>query len=551
MFACIESSISSADLEARCYEVLDYLSNKLKNGHYSGRSFYGETYTALAMASFDYEKYKKKIDEILEYYKKLDKTEDNFHWEFNNYAILKLRNKHPEVNSSIEVPLTYRGVKCTNWTLLRCVCKLMEGRDISEEDPKGILRIMQQDNGLVLDEPHVASFQYHCFIVSLVYELYSYTNDQYYLSCFKKGVDYIENFTLRNGDTLLIGRGQEQIFGYGALIHIYCVAYKVSQDVKYKDKLIRVLKYIFSYWNSDTILPLVLNKYEKQSEETLKVSDKCHLGWYSYNNYFDYLPFFAYYLCEVAKTIKKTGSISSENVLDDSFFFDKEFLRMTRGSWELVMGCKRYASANALTFPYIMYNEKPITSVCGGEDYFDVGYYQQESISLPYGRYNNVFLHLLNSKKYFRKVLRSLKEKNLNLSDDYLWIFGNICLYLNKANSECGIKGENSDYYYFRKIIIEKRRIRFIEEISFKKHINYSFFVPLNIMFPSIEQISNRRFKIPYGILEFDDDNEIMLDKCKFMTAKTMVDRIIIKYSNYKPKSKEKIIIGYSIISEE
>lgn len=549
MFACYKDCNFVKMLEGKCIEAINYLSCKLQDGHYSGRSFYGETYTALAMAIVNFDKYKDKILDILYYYNKRSKNEENFHWEFNNYALLKLKKLYPEICENVNSPLVYRGIKCTNWTLLRCVDKLIEGISIDDENPKKILYTMQQKNGLILDERHVASFQYHCFIVSLIYDLYQYTMDSFYIDCFRKGIEFIEKFTLKNGDTLLIGRGQEQVFGYGVLIHIYWLAYDLFHNTKYLKLLSQVLNYVFSFWNDENILPLVLNKYEKDSEKTLDVTDRRHLGWYSYNNYYDYISFFIYYLAETRRLMSVSVEIDNcFNSTNESFFYcDGEFLRYSKLKWELVMGCKRYASANALVFPYITYNGKMVSSLCGGEDFFDVGYYQPEGISLPYGQYLNKFFHLFDSKMYFRKVLRGIKEHNNNISDPYLWILGDLKLYIDEVHSECGLLGECTDYKYERKIVIANDELFIAERIRFKKNVSYKYFVPMSIMFPFIEMISNKTYRIPEGKLIFDDVEKAKIDIKKFMTAKAEVDRLIIILDNYKAKCNEQIEINYRI----
>ena len=46
----------------------------------------------------------------------------------------------------------------------------------------------------VKDEKPVKSFQYHCFSSSMIAEIYSKTNDGYFLNSFLKSVDFIRKF---------------------------------------------------------------------------------------------------------------------------------------------------------------------------------------------------------------------------------------------------------------------------------------------------------------------------------------------------------------------
>lgn len=546
MSSCVEiSNISELKelIRNRCDEAVSFLAGKIINGKFDGRSFYGETYAALAMTIFDWSRYNDKIYEVSEWYKNNPKIDDNFHWEFNNYAILKMRQVQEELGKYVFSPLTYRGVKCTNWSMLRCVGLLLEHRSIDNEQIKDKILHMQMENGLILDEAHVASFQYHSFMVALLYELYKLTNDVFYLDKFKKGISFIEKFTLKNGDTLTVGRGQEQIFGYGALIYIYCVAYKELKEPKYLSLVERVFQYVNSFWDKERILPLVLNKYESESDKTLPITDRRHLGWYSYNNYYDYLPFFTYYLVECYSILKEETQDVDIEPLQHNNYADDCFMRYSDLQFDIVMSCKQWASANALCMPYIVTSSGDVTSVCGGDDFVDVGYSQIESISLPYSEYANPFLHIFDSKWYFKKVVKRILKKDKSATRLYLWQQANTKMCQQDVFSEFELKLDSMDYRFTRKMCIDTKKVIIKDEIAFKRKLKYREFVPVNLMLPSKKE--NEKIKLVEKNKNYLDNSKILFSEKKYSTAKGEVDAITVVITDFAVNNGTKIEYEY------
>lgn len=501
------STLNLADkLKNLCYNNLRFLKEKLTDGHYAGRSFYGEMFTALAMTIFDYPAYKDKVLEILSWYDAIPKTDDNFHWEFNNFALLKLGETQPELQGWVQSPLVYRGTKCTNWTLLRLLGKLMEGRNIADEvsNAKLLIRNMQLENGLFLDEEYVASFQYHCFILALVYDFYRYTDEPVFLDAFLNGINFISSFTLNNGDTLYIGRGQEQIFGYGCLIYDYCIAFEVTKDIQYIDLAAKVFSFVERYGSEKSMLPLVLNKYERDSDLTLALTDRRHLGWYSYNNYYDYLPFCTFYILEAVNILEQSATVILNQGNEQRFsvkYYDKKFLRYSDEVWDIVLSVYKGATANALPFPFIVKDGNEMSSVCGGDDYVNVGYYQLETVPLPSGRYQHTFLHMIDSKQYFKKKARSIIRRNADYANVYLWEQGNLYIFYEESNEKFGIYGRGRDYDFKREIRIDYNKVWFKDVIRFNRNVRFSVFIPFRLFFSEIRQIRRSQYKIPNGIL--------------------------------------------------
>ena len=219
--------ILAGDLDNIVSTSKDYLKTYVleKNG-IKLRQFYGATYTlALFHGAEDYYALRKIL---LKQYSGMDKSNPEFHWEFNNYALQEISIANASAGiDDVEVdelllPLQFKGTPCTNWTLLRCLVKLRNGDMSPIIACKEKLHAMQGVNGLIMDDKGVKSFQYHCFSTALVYEIYESTKDAYFLNVFKNAVVFIRNFILPSGETLIIGRGQNQSFGYGSLVFVLC-----------------------------------------------------------------------------------------------------------------------------------------------------------------------------------------------------------------------------------------------------------------------------------------------------------------------------------------
>lgn len=536
-----------------CHKHLTFLDGKLNDGHYNGRSFYGETFTALAMTMFDYEAYKTSISGILQWYNSAPKLANNFHWEFNNYALLKIKESHEELSEYVHSPLPYRGTKCTNWTLLRLLGKYMEGINTAEQKSAAetLIKNRQLENGLVLDEQHVASFQYHCFIMSLIYDFYQYTDMPFFLEAFLKGVDFISKFTLNNGDTLYVGRGQEQIFGYGNLIYIYIIAFDITKNIKYIDLATRVLSFIEKHWSEERMLPLVLNEYERDSELTLPLTDRRHLGWYSYNNYYDYLPFCTYYFVATANILRKNAALTKYNGKKNKFwvakYYDDCFFRYSNEVWDVALSVHKGASANAIPFPFIIKNGYEITSVCGGDDYVNVGYYQLETIPLPSGRYKHTYWHMVDSKQYLKKKLRSIIRHNADYANVYLWEQGELHIFYDEISGKFGIHGGGYDFRFRREINIIDNTLRIKDFICFKRNVRFSTLIPFKLFFTEIKEIGGNQYKIPNGILTILGSITPIISRKKYMTAKSEMCSIEIYLENYCARKNEEIVFEYTI----
>lgn len=238
--------------------------------------------------------------EIIDREKVENRYPSNFHWEFKNYSLI---NCYILLENELEPKLKERLKRCilswrdlndgsTNWRCMRALSyylrykQFRRVRDIirSKLELKIVLN-RQTKEGFFPDTSESYSFQYHAYILALLYQYYKHSGDESVRRAFLRGVDFIIDFIDPVGDFNYQGRGQEQIFGYGSLILSLEGAAKLTKNEKYKEAAERVSSYLKRFENDEGAFPLVLDEYQNEKA-----------GWYEYNNLGDYLSFLGVYL---------------------------------------------------------------------------------------------------------------------------------------------------------------------------------------------------------------------------------------------------------------
>ncbi len=360
-------------------QIEDHVS---KNKGFASRSFYGDSFS-LALLTLTGKLNKENQKALTDSFQKLDQSQRAFHWEFNRYALFHYRNYSgdrtfdPFIDQGKETP-----TEATNWVLLRCNLNLLIGKQAEKqvETAKKILGKMQLANGLILDEKLVYSFQYHCFMLAMVIEIYEQTQDPFLKERFQKGVSFIRRFILQNGDTLYVGRGQQQLFGYASLVYVLAQAHLITHDETILEEISRLLKFIKSRRLKDGRLPLVLRGAEGEIPDIVDLKNTDYLGWYGYNNYFDYLAFAGYFFQKASETLSSNAP-SESNAIGN--YSDQTFLRVSHPRYDAVVSRAGGYLSNDLTFPYLVSNGKAITPCFGGEQHAE-SLYQRNDLSLPY-----------------------------------------------------------------------------------------------------------------------------------------------------------------------
>jgi len=294
-------------LEGSAASLANFLSQKLTTDGFPERSFYGETLAAAFWSHFEGKFSKEQRLALSVYQKRLANSGVKIHKEFNLYGLMHILGRDKKTSSLLDIrsfpePL-YK--KPTNWILLRALEKIKLGGKISRifwANFAVLVVSLNRQDGLILDRrlgrvlrgdrsEEYKSYQYHAFMLVLLYELFEVTRAGFLSKSFRDGLDFLLGKMEPNGKVIYMGRGREQIFGHSAFICALALRYRDSKNDKYLEALGKAVTYLTKFQNKNGSFPLVL-----------RVGDDRAL-WESYNNLYDYLPFAGLMLMRSAKAI--------------------------------------------------------------------------------------------------------------------------------------------------------------------------------------------------------------------------------------------------------
>jgi hypothetical protein len=356
--------------------IAAYLADHLaQRDGFGMRSFYGEAFS-LALLGKTARLNSALEDKLLDGYQRKDRGDPQYHWEFNHYGMLEA--------GRLALPLTFKHTPCTNWTLLRSNVRIRAGFDADPGRREAIakLRRMQKPSGLILDDPGVKSFQYHCFSAAMIYEIHEKTGEDAFRDAFTRAVQFIRRFILPNGDALYVGRGQQQSFGYASLIYALSAYVSLTGDRVALGDLARVVGHLAHSVGADGSLPLVLEgAREPLPHPDAPHRDERYPGWYAYNNYFDYLPFAGVFLSKAADVLSSAPGIDCVFSAQESYR-DADFVKVVRGETVAVISRPGGYWTNDLPVPYV-YSGGRSRMPCYGGEQFGASVYSMHGIPLP------------------------------------------------------------------------------------------------------------------------------------------------------------------------
>lgn len=233
-----------------------------------------------------------------------DKSSSNYSWEFVVYAWQRIVQLCDAVDPD-SIPYGEKGTRMVNWTLLRQLNRLKRNHKKTRANIIiwAIRKFYTLDDGQILDEFKTRSLQYHAFCLFVVVELYNLQQTDQLKRWLLKGVKFSLENTLNDGVALYIGRGQEQIFGYGALI--FSCEFALSKwpgEFTESERIVieKITGHLLSFQRANGSFPLVLNAEQPESEQVNFKDHRPH-GWFGYNTLYDYQPFLAYCLIRSEK----------------------------------------------------------------------------------------------------------------------------------------------------------------------------------------------------------------------------------------------------------
>lgn len=338
------------------------------------RSFYGESF-ALASLKISGRTTNESKSYLINQFLMLNQSDPSFHFEFNNYALLT--NNFEESISNLARPVKFKGTSCTNWTLLRERVKLEVGDQFELERVLSKINKYQLDSGLILDDSWDKSFQYHCFSMAMIGEMALELNNEQLRKSFQRGIDFITKFIFPTGETLLIGRGQNQSFGYAVLVYILTLSSEIL-DRNYSEHIEKILSLIENQIKNSSNLPLMLNQ-DLENPYLVDIKNPHFYGWYQYNNYIDYFCFSSFFLTKASKINLGSTCVIKEIAND---YRDENFWLVKKKSYISLLSKPGGYLMNELSFPFIQSNAINFTELYGGDQVRD-SIYRNSDAPLP------------------------------------------------------------------------------------------------------------------------------------------------------------------------
>ena len=376
------------------------------------------------------------------------------HGEFNVYALLHARERLGEGPVDALLRRFRPGARhSANWMLLRAACDLRQGRPLASilaaaEGRAALARYARR--GLICDRPHVHSLAYHAFCGALLSDIWEHRRLRWAGRSAVRAATFAAGFVLPNGDTLYLGRGQQQIFGYGALLYLLEAAQQMTGRGEFGELAERVFAKLMKHQRRDGSLPLVLREGEEHEPWR---PDPARPGWYTYNRYADYLPFLGCMLLKAAAAEAPECEAVTKKEHPD-------FRVVRNGRYTAVLARPGGAPTNDLAFPYVCLGGESVFPCYGREG----DHVEPSEMPLPYGV-------AADGKSYgFRDNLR------YRLSED-------------------GLVGESGLVRHVRRFEFREDGFDCLDEMTFRKACAFASFVSASFLFRTLRSAGDGRFE--------------------------------------------------------
>ena len=384
-------------------DIAIYLATQqAKDGTFPARDFYGRSFAALLWSNYG-DRFRTNINRAVNTVnaeKKVRKGPGKYHFEFNRFALSKMGIKKEELNTILQGE-RYAGTRVANWILLRACCRLTTGnvfsRIFGQFELMAVILLFRSKDGLIEDEKGSFTSQYHMFCVALLGEAEKHVwsiGRSAIRKTILEGADVIAQLTLPGGQCNYIGRGRLQSFGYAAAILALVHAFRISGDRKYLYLMANIANYLLVHQKENGSIPLVLSELGREEGRPDEVDQTSphFAGWYTYNNYFDYLPFTGA-LLELARdglqsAQHKTRIASGNKVADKEFSevqvssLGPDIIIITTELYTAVVSTPNQIWASSQPMPYLATkNSYPLPCYGGEQD--GNGLYSVADLPLP------------------------------------------------------------------------------------------------------------------------------------------------------------------------
>lgn len=279
-------------------QLVKNLNTKLnKDFGYPDQPSWGYAFSYLLAKQSDDIEFNELAEKAVIHLKRQDNSHPNYSWEFVVFALQNLKKQNRLDKAETLDGYKEKGTRMFNWFLLRRINKILCCKFTAFDKLKLYigLYLFQNRDGLILDEFKTRSLQYHAFCLFILAHIIEQEPENRILKKrFLEGVNCAVSYILDDGSAIYIGRGQEQIFGYGALIYAleFCHSRIEKLDENILDKLANK---VISLQREDGSYPLVLRGRQPEESDVCFRTDNPD-GWYGYNTLYDYQPFLGYCL---------------------------------------------------------------------------------------------------------------------------------------------------------------------------------------------------------------------------------------------------------------
>ena len=382
-------------LEQRIFTMAERIGNylvscQLPSGNFLSRDFYGKAFAALLWCEFGLDE---NVSLALRAILKLRETgfPQNYHFEFNRYALGKIAELYPTYRrvDSYFRRNEFAGTRVANWITLRAACRFSIGSVIQSFlgvlELTAVLTYFTSKSGLIDDKRHDYSMQYNAFSLAILGDIA--LKKKFYCKPFLRRLDAFSGLCLPGGQCNYIGRGSLQSFGYSSAILAFSYGFVLTGVKSYLRYIQDILSFLEEHQADDGSLPLVLNGRQEGSPDKFDLLSADYLGWYSYNNYYDYLPFSGALLVLAARQLSRTCQGRSSPKIKSNP--NKRILFARHKRYSAVVAVSERSLAANLPFPYLEVDDKcyPIP-VYGGEQ-CQPNIYGKRCLPLPILMYSN------------------------------------------------------------------------------------------------------------------------------------------------------------------
>lgn len=242
-----------------------------------------------------------------------------YHWDFQNYAFLETYRLLRDVLTPTEKARWEQGLthwrendnnSLTNWIAMRAYsARLRYQLFHSSADRlkcwwrlKRMQRARQADGCFDDFRNSSRPIQYHVFTLALLHRIWLLHRSATIRRQFLAGVNYFIPFIDPDGSFNYLGRGQEQIFGYGVAIYVLEAAKNLdaANAPMYQRLLERLWRYLLQFQRAG-VFPLVLNSHD----------DRERCGWYDYHHFSVYNSFLGVWLA-LAHQVRSASAIAGK-----------------------------------------------------------------------------------------------------------------------------------------------------------------------------------------------------------------------------------------------